>query len=162
MQDNRPTAMRKGVGPFIYILFGSRYFVWHTTFRGPHWKNGADGPRFTRGFSDMNQAMASRHQHLWPKLVIVGPYLGNQKATYLDLQNGQKSWTLYCLHSLFWDIGPLFWALLEVQVNRRTLDWEVLGAFQELRRILMFMCFCHGLPNYPPLYYQGSSLIKPI
>ena len=28
-----------------------------------------------------------------------------------------KSWTLYCLYSLFWDIGPLFWALLEVQVG---------------------------------------------
>ena len=23
---------------------------------------------------------------------------------------------LYCLYSLFWDVGPLFWALLEVQV----------------------------------------------
>ena len=23
----------------------------------------------------------------------------------------------YCLHSLFWDIGPLSWALLEVQVE---------------------------------------------
>ena len=28
-----------------------------------------------------------------------------------------KSWALYCLYSLFWDIGPLFWALLEVQVD---------------------------------------------
>ena len=27
-----------------------------------------------------------------------------------------KYWTLYCLYCLFWDIGPLFWALLEVQV----------------------------------------------
>ena len=27
-----------------------------------------------------------------------------------------KIWTLYCLYPLFWDIGPLFWALLEVQV----------------------------------------------
>ena len=26
-----------------------------------------------------------------------------------------KSWTLYCLYSLLRDIGPLFWALLEVQ-----------------------------------------------
>ena len=24
--------------------------------------------------------------------------------------------SLYCLYSLFWDIGPLFWAVLEVQV----------------------------------------------
>ena len=31
-----------------------------------------------------------------------------------------KSWTLYCLYSLFWDIGPLFWALLEVQVRFNT------------------------------------------
>ena len=28
-----------------------------------------------------------------------------------------KSWTLYCLYSLFLDIGLLFWALLEVQVR---------------------------------------------
>ena len=30
-----------------------------------------------------------------------------------------KEWTLYCLYSLFWDIGPLFRALLEVQVGGR-------------------------------------------
>ena len=35
---------------------------------------------------------------------------------YLDLQKCPKYWTLYCLCSLFLDIGPLFWALLEVQV----------------------------------------------
>ena len=28
-----------------------------------------------------------------------------------------KEWTLDCLYSLFWDLGPLFWALLEVQAS---------------------------------------------
>ena len=28
-----------------------------------------------------------------------------------------KSRTLYCLYSLFWDIGPFFWALLEVECS---------------------------------------------
>ena len=35
---------------------------------------------------------------------------------YLDLQIGQNNGTLYCLYPLLWDIGLLFWALLEVQV----------------------------------------------
>ena len=29
-----------------------------------------------------------------------------------------KQWTLYCLYCLLWDIGPLFWALSEVRVDR--------------------------------------------
>ena len=28
-----------------------------------------------------------------------------------------KQWTLYYLNSLFWDMGPLFWALWEVQAR---------------------------------------------
>ena len=46
---------------------------------------------------------------------------------YLDLQKSPKERTLYCLYSLFWDIGPLFWALLEVQV---------LGSLRALRQLV--------------------------
>ena len=40
-----------------------------------------------------------------------------------------KQWTLYCLYSLLWDVGPLFWALMEVQedVNR-----DIDGSFPKL------------------------------
>ena len=40
---------------------------------------------------------------------------------------GPKEWALYCLQSLFWDVGPVFWAPLEVPA----VIWEYCFYFRE-------------------------------
>ena len=74
----------------------------------------------------MNMAWPSTHLFKsWDLLGIIKPatlaevclLAPQHKQPYLDLQKCQNLLTLYCLYSLFWDIGPVFWALLEVQVR---------------------------------------------
>ena len=98
----------------------------------------------------------------------------------LDHQNAQNNAHRTAYYSLFWAIGPLFWALLEVQVRfqkqlatkRRSVSWN--GAVRRLRRGATQSCQKNmpqvvvGIPRgfkvpidlYCALIWWHSELIK--